>query len=175
LTPGQLEITDDEKAVIHHLSPLFRTPRAVKRFVNTYRLLRVSLSDSELETFVGEPGNPGEYRVALVLLAVVAGRPNMAALFLRRLQRLKDSTYAADTWLNFLRDRLLSSNQLTTTKERDLRGLRDQLEVIEDEWSVARNEPLIPHRIDSVGPWATQIARYSFSPSPATEKRPSEA
>ncbi len=92
LNPEQLEFTDWEKQDMDLLAPLFRAPRAVKRFVNIYRLLRVGLDPEELakseeqpSKFEGSAGQPGEYRVVLVLLAVVTGFPNLAPRFLRRL------------------------------------------------------------------------------------------
>ena len=62
-----LVFTTEEHDDILRLAPLFRAPRSVKRFVNIYRLVRVSVGRNEHESFIGTHDKPGEYRVALVL------------------------------------------------------------------------------------------------------------
>jgi hypothetical protein len=47
----------------------------VKRFVNTYRLLRANLEAWEVAGFEGTEDRPGEYRLALLLLAAVTAHP----------------------------------------------------------------------------------------------------
>ena len=85
------------------LSPLFRTPRAVKRFVNTYRLVRVGIPSIELAAFEGTAASPGRYRIAQVLLGVVAGYPNLAPRFLQLLrQQSSTSKGSKQTWQKFL-------------------------------------------------------------------------
>lgn len=67
------------------LHPLIRSPRATKRFVNVYRLLRAS----HVEPEVGPPDPDGSdestsktiHRTALVLLALLTGRPEAAIAF----------------------------------------------------------------------------------------------
>jgi hypothetical protein len=50
----------------------------VKRFVNIYRLLRVSLWQSEVASFDGSAGKPGDYGTVLLLLALVTNYPRLA-------------------------------------------------------------------------------------------------
>lgn len=45
--PKQLDFTRWEERDIKQLWPLFSTPRTVKRFINTYRLLRAGLTERE--------------------------------------------------------------------------------------------------------------------------------
>jgi len=86
LDPQQLEFTDWEKADIDRLWSMFRTPRSVKRYVNIYRLLRAGLaSPEEVARFEGTQAQPGEYQLALLLLAAVTSFPNQAARFLAHL------------------------------------------------------------------------------------------
>ena len=59
--------TTDERDFMLTFLPLVGTPRAVKRFLNTYQLLRVSVDD--VEAFLGG----GEYRSVLILLALMTG------------------------------------------------------------------------------------------------------
>lgn len=73
--PAQvLKITPDEATALSAVAPLVgTTPRTVKRFVNTYRLLKARANDpAEL----GRPqGSIGDHEVVAFLLAVVTGRP----------------------------------------------------------------------------------------------------
>jgi len=80
LRPRQLEITDAEMGFLGGLAPLVPSPRATKRLINLYRLLRARLSGPELDRFV----EGDEAHAVLVLLAVHAGEGEAAeALFIR--------------------------------------------------------------------------------------------
>ncbi len=63
-----------------------KSPRRLKRFVNTYRVLKASLDGNQLETFVVARGEHGEYRAAMTLLAIVTGAPGGWLALLDRLE-----------------------------------------------------------------------------------------
>ncbi len=88
VSPAQLRFREWELRDMNRLATLFRTPRAVKRFVNTYRLVRVMVRPTELRHFEGTRAEPGEYRWPMLLLAVVAGFPNVGLRFVLTLDRL---------------------------------------------------------------------------------------
>lgn len=67
-----------------------KSPRRLKRFVNTYRILKASIDALEREVFVIDDGHKGEYRAAMTLLALVAGAPRSALEILQQLSRQKD-------------------------------------------------------------------------------------
>jgi hypothetical protein len=71
------------------LADLIGSPRAGRRFVNTYRLLRAAVPDCERPAFLS-----GEHRVLLLLLAASVGAPRPTAGLLRRLA-LGDTPEAA--------------------------------------------------------------------------------
>ena len=96
LTVSAWELDD-----IQQLAALFRTPRTVKRFINTYRFLRASLPPAEQAQFIGTEEAPGDYRVVIVLLAIVVSFPNIAPLFLQRLVDYSDGA-GHRTWHTFL-------------------------------------------------------------------------
>ncbi len=52
--------------------------RAAKRFVNLYRLIKATVSESELLRFEGSADRGGEYQAALLLLAVLASFSDQA-------------------------------------------------------------------------------------------------
>ncbi len=69
-----LTITPDEATAMSAVAPLVgTTPRTVKRFVNTYRLLKARAGDPA--EFGRTQGSIGDHEVVAFLLAVVTGRP----------------------------------------------------------------------------------------------------
>lgn len=82
--PGFLSIGDFEREFIKKLFPLVPSPRAAKRLVNVYRLVRAGVADDKRQEFVGEDGH-GSYRAVLLLLAIVAAYPEEAEDVLREL------------------------------------------------------------------------------------------
>jgi KAP family P-loop domain len=79
LNPMALVLEPREIAFIKMLGGLIDTPRSAKRLVNVYRLLRASLDPPNLERLQGADAGPGEYPVALVLLAILIGFPEQAS------------------------------------------------------------------------------------------------
>ncbi len=57
-----------------------RSPRATKRFVNCYRLLKAALTEAELERLVDD--ELGGLTAPMFMLAVVTGAPNLSGAFL---------------------------------------------------------------------------------------------
>ena len=93
LDPAWLEITDDERQYMEELDELIKTPRAAKRFVNVYRLLKAS-------TGIDQTTDPTAYRGVLTLLAVLTGYPSEATDVLLA---LIDGEPTGD-WQTFVRD-----------------------------------------------------------------------
>ncbi|MET8763711.1 P-loop NTPase fold protein [Lentzea sp. NPDC004782] len=77
LTPRGMRFSGPELLYLEQLSPLVRTPRAAKRLVNLYRLVKARMAPSETDAFLNV-----DYKVVLVLLAVLVGRSGQCdALF----------------------------------------------------------------------------------------------
>jgi KAP family P-loop domain len=74
LRPRQLDISEAEMDFLSRLGPLVPSPRAAKRLINLYRLLRARLWGRELDAFVDGDGAAA----VLVLLAVHAGEGTAA-------------------------------------------------------------------------------------------------
>lgn len=70
------------------------SPRATKRFVNIYRLLRAGVPAARLAEFAGNE-HTGEYQAALLLLALMIGFPTQAADLMHC---LVDETPGCDWW-----------------------------------------------------------------------------
>jgi hypothetical protein len=62
-----------------------KSPRRLKRFVNTYRIFKGSIDALARETFVIDSGKSGEYRAAMTLLALVTGAPRSSLKLLQGL------------------------------------------------------------------------------------------
>lgn len=78
LEPESLRIRKEELEFMGAIRPLLgRTPRAVKRFVNVYRLVKsISLVQGQ-EFGAGQPGGVPSYQLSMFLLAVVTGLPGI--------------------------------------------------------------------------------------------------
>jgi hypothetical protein len=77
LSPPGLQLRAAEREFLARLTPLLSTPRAVKKLVNLYRLLRLGVPEGQLNEFVGtEAGGP--FQAAALLLAALVGEPHKA-------------------------------------------------------------------------------------------------
>ncbi|HWD78053.1 MAG TPA: P-loop NTPase fold protein [Kribbella sp.] len=96
-----IDLTPAEVTFAQKLGPLVDSPRAAKRLMNTYRLIRATQHVGSRSRFLGVEGQAGEYQVVLSLLAVAAGYPTMAD---RVLVALQDDarTHAVHTWPAFV-------------------------------------------------------------------------
>ena len=163
LPPEHLRIEEWERTSMKRLFWLIPSPRAAKRFVNIYRLLRASVPDEKRTAFVGDTER-GEHRVALLLLAIEMGYPTEAADILREL--LKQDK--ARMWWEFI-DEFETQHTVETELDQEdnaqkklseaeaqnfrqlFKNLREVRELIPNDQSCA----------DFIY-WAPQVARYSF-------------
>jgi hypothetical protein len=74
LTPRGLRIEPVELEHLKQLNELVASPRAAKRFINLYRMIRSLLDDEALDRLI-----TGGYRITQVCLAVVIGSPSLGA------------------------------------------------------------------------------------------------
>jgi hypothetical protein len=93
--PTHLSIADEERKFMETLYEFIPSPRAGKRFINIYRLIRASLEEAELATFVGPQQ---EYQVVQTLLAILTGYPAEATEILKDLIEKEPSA----SWGSFL-------------------------------------------------------------------------
>jgi hypothetical protein len=85
LSPRSLEITPRELAFMNGLAGLLGdSPRAVKRFVNAYRLMK-SLAEGRDQAFTSDLRFAG-YQIVLLLLAMVTGMPESSPKLFRRVR-----------------------------------------------------------------------------------------
>jgi hypothetical protein len=143
-----LRLEDWERECMKKLNELVPSPRAAKRFVNVYRLLRASVADDQWSNFIGD-ADGGLHRPVLLLLAILTGYPAEATEILRALLEGRPTT---TFWA--LIDELENTPAPTEDPERwselfvRLRGLRG----------------LVPEhqQCAELIEYALQVARYSF-------------
>jgi hypothetical protein len=74
-----VDITTAEQESSRRLAPhLGDSPRRIKRYANTYRLLKSGLTREEARQFAEGSDSVHDYQIVLVFLAVVTGAPNLA-------------------------------------------------------------------------------------------------
>jgi len=81
LRPPRLVISAPELDFLPTLAPLVRSPRAAKRLLNLYRLLRARFSGEHLAEFLADGDREAPFRAVLVLLAVHVGYPDAVRWF----------------------------------------------------------------------------------------------
>jgi hypothetical protein len=79
-----------EEKFAEDLFPLIPTPRAAKRFSNTYRILKARVRRESLLQFEGSETIPGDFRVPMLLLAILIGAPGESAKLFPSLQKLAE-------------------------------------------------------------------------------------
>jgi TIR domain/KAP family P-loop domain len=155
LNQPNLEILQEEYEFIGELTPLLgRSPRALKRFVNVYRLIKAGLYEEELDSFLNSKFGLPDYQVVLFLLAVDTGAPSISAKLFRRFRKIFDrhAQKSADSasmdfqWL------------LSEFKDDDS---SDWLQV--KSWLESRRETWgLKYSLRKIGGWIPRVARYSF-------------
>jgi len=86
-----VEITDREEEFIGTLARyLGNSPRRIKRYANTYRLLKSGLTRQEGRLFAAGNDSNDDYRIVLVFLAIVTGAPSLAPRIFAKAFALRD-------------------------------------------------------------------------------------
>jgi hypothetical protein len=137
-----LVIRPVEEAFAERLYSLLPTPRATKRFSNTYRILKAPILPDQLETFEGAEQAPGTFQVPMLLLAILIGMPSEAGMFFPRLFDRVTQRHSED---------LAVSEILGYAPE----ALREKLSEI-----VADN--MFPRSPALFAEWLRRVSRFSF-------------
>jgi predicted phosphodiesterase len=172
LTPPALEIREEERKFASSLSALVPTPRAVKRFINIYRLIRVKIPESDLARFVGSEEEPGEFRVVMILLATLTGFPRQAPYVFNEIRSLDPKL----PWRNLV-ETLKPRRIPETEPERFRNGVVPNMSAAEtNEWirlyaALRELAPTLPDTMEIYKGWAPEVARFSFRVGKIAESR----
>jgi KAP family P-loop domain len=164
LNPDYLLIQEWERAVMKKLFRFIPSPRAAKRFINVYRLLRASVDSNKLQAFTGN-AEAGQHRSALLLLALLIGYPAQATEILLDLLEREHT----ETWWKFIdtfKERADKGNTLpeSATQARASKEGTERWQRLMESLNLATVRSLIPEDqscTDFVA-YAPQVARYSF-------------
>jgi hypothetical protein len=144
LSPENLTLQPVELQAMQQLAPILgRTPRAVKRFVNIYRLIKAGIEEEDKQTaFIAE----NDFRCVLFLLAVDSGIPDAARTFNNDLQS------GLATGIIDL-DQFLASTFVKSPVEETMQRWQGQVENWDD-WRALTLTQLMG--------WISNVSRYSF-------------
>jgi KAP family P-loop domain len=152
--PRTLQISEDERAYMVSLATIIgRSPRAVKRFVNCYRLVKATSQPEAL----ARQSRDGTFRATMLLLAIVSGLPEIAPKLLTALRAKDADSVVVDEWL---------------------RGAGARLGLGEDSrWKdlLPMLEGLSTHGIRTIAPLvaaANHVDRFAFNPVRTTAAGP---
>jgi len=164
--PEALTVSNEEREFMHALADFVPTPRAAKRFANTYRLVRVLSQDDDRISI--DPQANDNYKAALVLLAVLVGFPNQAGWFFQTLIDTKTST-----WSGFSKS-LAPSMLSRGSASPDAHGVlpppasestsvqANELELLSTRLQRLGRSVSLPRKLEPYQDWAPLLSRYSF-------------
>ncbi|MFC6084717.1 P-loop NTPase fold protein [Sphaerisporangium aureirubrum] len=141
--PEGLRLTGGETAFLGVLAGLLGNPRKVKKLINLYRLVRVSVRPQDLPDFMAGP-----YRAVQVLLLLLVGVPEQAAAIFNRILTAPGGDMTA-----ILTPPPVNAPSGTPAPRRQafLTGLLDLL----------KDGPA-PIEVSAYRPWCAHLRRYSF-------------
>ncbi|MBK9366574.1 MAG: hypothetical protein IPN01_09640 [Deltaproteobacteria bacterium] len=142
--PERLRVTERELRHLQEVGVLLRTPRAAKRFVNIYRLLRASMPRAERDALI--TGSEQEIRLLMWLLALNVGQPDHGELLLNALMGPEGDVAPK-----------LSALCDSKRAEGDPRWLE-----IHDRWEKAKGAADIEEAIAVARRWCPRVGRFSF-------------
>ena len=122
-----------------------KSPRRLKRFVNTYRILKAACTPLERKGFVLDSGRNGEYKAAMTLLAISTGAPPLAPKIFSALLEKRDDDNVSDFigWL------------CKSSDGADVDDAADALKI----YSSQQTEPA---KLKELRYWAVRVSRFSF-------------
>jgi hypothetical protein len=154
-----LDITLEELRCIDALAPLLEhSPRALKRFVNIYRLLKASLPPDEASGFLEEQGSgpfAAPYQRVLWLLALANGLKRFSDSLFTAVMAVPASPAARTSAQANLGELVAALKDTSLTASYELARVEAWLTAsAKDAWQAT--DPLI------LQPWVQRVSRYSY-------------
>ncbi len=187
--PHHLAIEPWERECMKMFHEFIPSPRAAKRFVNIYRLLRASINDGRRESFIGNE-HGGGYRAALLLLAIQTGHPEEGAEIIRALLAQQSAINsglpggnAERTWWEFIESLRTLCNRPWEESETTAARHQHRARIHAEGWRTlfrkldalrTAHPMLIADELEcaDVIDWAPLVARYSFQSGRMLATRP---
>jgi hypothetical protein len=144
-----VEINSKEQKSIRNLAPhLGNSPRRIKRYANTYRLMKSGLTIQEARQFSDSNGSD-DYRLLLVFLAIITGAPSLAPQVFSKAFALR---------AEFDIDALIKQSGLLdpSADPFETKNAKGALELLRG----------IPITRDKIETWIPRVMRYAFRLTP---------
>jgi hypothetical protein len=157
-----LETTQEELDFMSRLAPVLgRSPRALKRFVNVYRLIKTGLAVHEARSFLQPNETLADYQAVLFLLAVDTGMPLLAREFFSFMEEgiaaPRDETPANIAWMINRMSAMIESDTL-----RDSGSWRLMRDWLDNRAGAAGGAIMVDTPLSVFAPWMQRVARFSF-------------
>jgi hypothetical protein len=163
LKPTGLSISDEELDFLGQLGALLSSsPRTIKRFVNTYRLISVAMAQADLHE---SELRPRDTEIRMLLLAIFVGMPDLSRWLQTALGDLR-GTNPALTPLVKVMDELAGDASIAETEVRAI----GQWSIVR-QWIEQRGEPWTTMSTARVTEWLEPVGRYTFNLTRATMPR----
>jgi hypothetical protein len=134
------------------LAPLLdRSPRALKRFVNVYRLIKAGLTPAEQRAFLAQDAPAAPYRAVLFLLAVDTGLPKVAENFFLTLRTV--SAGSIETLVGLVKEKTTPTTLTGAPRWGRLEAWLRPL---------PNAEPRFDSPLAVLAEWEPRVMRYSF-------------
>ncbi|HET7461989.1 MAG TPA: P-loop NTPase fold protein [Longimicrobium sp.] len=153
----------EEVEFITALAPLLdRSPRALKRFVNVYRLIKAGLTPAEQRAFHEAIGQVPPYQAVLFLLAVDTGLPEVADEFFAALRKVHPTAddlgtgEGAATLLGVAANRIEQAGGAFTPAGRPWARIRAWIH------PATQEEPRFDPSPALLAAWEPRVTRFSF-------------
>jgi hypothetical protein len=161
-----LLLEDNEQAYLQAVHGFIDTPRLTKRLINIYRLIRVTAVEKGFDKFIID-SQGGEYRAAIILLAINIAFPQVSAnLFHLLISRREDESWS--TFLKALDQVVVKFSRLTSPVPKWARGIEwsadgiKQITKILSHLKKLDKEYGMPDDLKVYRTWAPEVGRYSF-------------
>lgn len=161
-----LLLEDNEQAYLQAVHGFIDTPRLTKRLINIYRLIRVTAVEKGFDKFIDD-ARGGEYRAAIILLAINIGFPQVSAkLFRILIDRQEDKSWTL--FLNVIYQVVAKAPKVTSPVPKWAQNLdwsEDEKRLIAKIISHMKNLEKkfgMPDNLDVYRTWAPEVGRYSF-------------
>jgi hypothetical protein len=140
---GSVPLFEWERTALKAYHSLIKTPRGATRLLNTYRLVRAGIQEGEdWKIFCGDGAISGDFRLAMLLLAVSAGCPAVAR-----------------DWFAVLRptdqDKSLNPRELTGNPSKEWLEFKKMYAAIKGDLNPQLTE-------DRLTTWLNRVERFTF-------------
>lgn len=167
--PKYLRIEENERQFLRQLHPLIPSPRAAKRLVNIYRLLRTSIGETEMTQFL-ELKADGEFQAVLLLLAIQTGFPVQGMQIIRDLTHCEPNLlwwdfvnkYGLERTFNTREDRTKGQPFKDRAPKSKVRLEKEHFRELLEKLKLLPPNTLVERSCEVFKKWAPLVSRYSF-------------